>query len=148
MSDLEVGSVRPMCCLNCLPWQWNFRQVLVAIRKGRQRYELCLALLKGIDPSNQSINLNWLKLIDWSRSIWGRNMKRFIKQRQCAYSCPKISIMCCKFGSKLKPFELLCCAQVKTFSIYNFCDLLVIVNWPFPKSHLFETLNCQKFKKP
>jgi len=106
-------------------------------------------------PINQSVSIGWL--IDWSRWIEGRNVKRFIKQRQCAHSCPKISIMCCKFGSKSKPFELLCCAQVKTFSIYNFCDflvwifdvwltqmrkiansfsgriLLLIVNWPFPQ---------------
>lgn len=121
--------------------------------KGRQRHELCLALLKGIDPSNQSINLiDWLIARD--QSDW-ETWNVFLAA-MWVHSGPTISIHHCKFGSNLKPFELLCCAQVKTFSIYNFCDflmwildvwvtqmwknsnifegriLLLIVNWPLP----------------
>ena len=89
--------------------------------KGRQRHELCLALLKGIDPSNQSINqLDWLIARD--QSDW-ETWNVFLAA-MWVHSGPTISIHRCKFGSKLKPFELLCCAQVKTFSIYNFCDFL------------------------
>ena len=72
-------------------------------------------------PINQS---TWL--IDWliarDQSDW-ETWNVFLAA-MWVHSGPTISIHRCKFGSKLKPFELLCCAQVKTFSIYNFCDFL------------------------
>jgi len=90
--------------------------------KGRLRHELCLALLKGIDPSNQSVNQPWL--IDW----W---INRSEKKTWNVYLAvcplqPHDLNRRRKFGSKSKPFELLCCAQVKTFpfiiSVISWCE--------------------------
>jgi len=85
--------------------------------KGRQRHELGLALLKGIAPSNQPINLSWL--IDWTINRRGETWNVYLAV--CPLRPHDLNHRR-KFGSKSKPFELLCCAQVKTFSIYNFCD--------------------------
>lgn len=91
--------------------------------KGRQRHELCLALLKGIAPSNQSINFGF----DWSivrdQSDW--ETWNVLFSSSVSRLRPHDLNHGRKFGSKSKPFELLCCAQVKTFSIYNFCDFLM-----------------------
>jgi len=128
--------------------------------KGRQRHELCLALLKGIAPANQSINFGFDWLIVRDQSDW--ETWNVLFSSSVSRLRPHDLNHGRKFGSKSKPFELLCCAQVKTFpfiiSVISWCEswmcewrkwekianifegriLLLIVNWPFPPSHLLD----------
>ena len=135
MNDLEVGSVRP-CLLELPSLAMNFSPSVSCYQEKEDKdmssvWHFWKGLILQINQST-SIGWNWLIGRDQSEGeIWNV----LLSSGSLPTPAPRFQLCVANLGPNWNPLNYCAVPRLRFFFIYNFCDLLVIVNWPFPKSH-------------